>query len=323
MTSYTATAFKWSGTYYNATYTTSHSVTFTDDDGCYNGGRDGDETISIDGSPPTATISASYSIKCDYWDAEGNHETGTFQFFYVDGAWYFIPDADTEFTEGCKLGSYKSHTCDWEYSSIVCLTHGTRVATAAGPLAVEHLEPGTLVRTADGRTEPLRLKLERQISALDMVLHPGLRPVLIGAGALGGGLPRRDLWVSRQHRMLVRSAIVRRMFGQNEVLVAAVHLTSLPGIRVVRPDTPVTYVHLVFDRHEVILAEGAPTESLYPGPGALRALSPAARAEFRALFPAHLAPAPSPAGLIPPGTRQKRLISRHLRNRRDLVATAW
>ena len=49
-------------------------------------------------------------------------------------------------------------------------------------------------------------------------------------GALGNGLPRRDLLVSRQHRMLVRSSIAGRMFGDKEVLVAAHHLTALPGV---------------------------------------------------------------------------------------------
>ncbi len=318
MASYSATAFKWTGTFYNATYSSSHRVTFTDDDLLYNGSKDCDERVSID--EPVATSSDSYSIKCDYWDEEGNHETGTFQFFHVDDAWYFIPDADTEFKEGCKLGGYKSHTSDWAYGSVACLSQETRVATLAGPVAAEQLAPGMLVCTADGRAEPLRLKLERRVSALDMVLYPGLRPVLIGAGALGSGLPARDLRVSRQHRMLVRSAIARRMFGQNEVLVTAVHLTALPGIRIVRPNEAVSYVHLVFDRHEVLLAEGAPTESFYPVAGALETLSPAARAEFQAFFPD--LPDPIPAGLIPERWKQKRLVSRHLKNRRGLIAAS-
>ena len=208
-------------------------------------------------------------------------------------------------------------------ASPVCFTAGTRIATPRGPVPVEALERGDEVLRADGGTATVRARLERRVSAVEMIERPTFRPVRISAGALGPGVPERDLLVSRQHRMRVSSSIAARMFGQPEVLVAAVRLTVLPGVEIAEP-AEVTYVHLVLDRHEVILAEGAPSESFFPGPVALDGLSDAALAELRALFPEAVAgqgPA-TPACPIPDGHRQRRLVARHLRNAKPLVPPA-
>jgi hypothetical protein len=65
---------------------------------------------------------------------------------------------------------------------------------------------------------------------------------------------------------------------------AAVSLDGLLGIE--RPEVPsVTYHHLLFDRHEVVFAEGTPTESLLPSAPALDAFTASARDEVLTLFP--------------------------------------
>lgn len=76
----------------------------------------------------------------------------------------------------------------------------------------------------------------------------------------------------------MRSRIAARMFETEEVLVAAAQLVGLPGITTAPPQA-VTYLHLLFDRHEVVFANGAPSESLYPGPVALK--SRGARGRWR------------------------------------------
>ncbi|NHX27790.1 hypothetical protein HA397_28000, partial [Escherichia coli] len=126
---------------------------------------------------------------------------------------------------------------------------------------------------------------------------------------------------SPQHRLLVNSSITLRMFGQQEVLVAAIHHTRLPGIYVDETMPSVEYHHLVLDRHDIILAEGVPTESLYPGPVALASITQEARAELFAILPELNAPDrhPDPARPIPPGKLQKKLVERHLRNRKPTL----
>jgi len=47
----------------------------------------------------------------------------------------------------------------------------------------------------------------------------------------------------------------------------------------------VTYIHIMFDRHEVIYAEGFATESFFAGDAALMAVDAPAREELFAIFP--------------------------------------
>ena len=47
----------------------------------------------------------------------------------------------------------------------------------------------------------------------------------------------------------------------------------------------VSYVHILFDQHEVILADGTWTESFQPGDRALSGLGNAERSEILELFP--------------------------------------
>lgn len=208
-----------------------------------------------------------------------------------------------------------------DFASPPCFTAGTLIATPSGAVAVERLSRGDAVLTADAGTARVAVRLERPVSVAEMKARPEFRPVRIAAGALGDGVPERDLLVSRQHRMLVSSIIAERMFGQREVLVSAIRLTALQGIEVAAP-ADVTYVHLVLDRHRVVLAEGAPTESFFPGPVALGSLAPEARDELRLLFPAAVGGEASPpaARLIPEGHRQRRLVARHVQNGKPLYS---
>ncbi|WP_246026564.1 Hint domain-containing protein [Paracoccus luteus] len=200
-----------------------------------------------------------------------------------------------------------------------CFAAGTLIDTVRGPVAVERLRAGDLVRTAAHGFQPIRWIGSRTLDRADLARRPGLRPIRIAVGALGEGRPGRDLLVSPQHRMLVRSAIAQRMFGAPEVLVAAKHLIGLPGIAVATCER-VDYVHFMCDRHQVVFAEGAATESLYAGAEAIRTLPGAARDEILALFPELAnAPAPRPARPLVPGRQGRQLARRHIANERPLI----
>lgn len=163
-----------------------------------------------------------------------------------------------------------------DYVEPVCFAAGTLIQTPDGPKPVEHIGPGHYVTTINGRKATVRWVGQRRYR-----IHENNRPIRFRAGAIGN---TRDLIVSPQHRILVRDWRVSLLFGLSGALIAAQEFVN--GSDVVFEDVEfVTYVHLLFDRHEIILSEGAPTESLYPGPCALNNLAPAARAELLAVFP--------------------------------------
>lgn len=204
-----------------------------------------------------------------------------------------------------------------------CFVAGTQIETPCGMKPVETLRDGDTVIGFSGQELTLSKVFRRQFMLRDLTANPKLRPICITAGALGNNLPRRDLHVSRQHRMLLSSKIAERMFGQSEVLIPAIKQIDMPGIYIDEDVESVTYFHLLFDQHEVIYAEGAPTESLFTGPIALEAISPDAKAEILTIFPevADLDYVPEPARFIPPAKQIKRLIARHSKNNQPLVRT--
>lgn len=206
--------------------------------------------------------------------------------------------------------------------AVTCFGMGTMIDTASGLRRVETLHPGDLVLTRDRGLQPLRWQGGSHVTAEGLEARPNLRPILIRAGALGAGSPVRDLVVSPQHRVLVRSRIAHRLFEDGEILVAAKDLIGLPGIEVMVPAGGVTYFHLLFDRHEIVMSDGAWSESLFTGPQALNSVSDAARREILALFP-ELADGrvPQPARRLLTGREARQLADRQRRNlgRRHLV----
>ncbi|MEO1639183.1 MAG: Hint domain-containing protein [Pseudomonadota bacterium] len=210
----------------------------------------------------------------------------------------------------------------FEDGLILCLTADAMVDTSRGPRPAGQIQTGDKVICAENGPQPVLRVFKRKIGLAEMATDERLRPVCIEAGALGLGLPRQALRVSRQHRMLARSVIAERMFGEDEVLVAAHQLCALPGVYVDQSAEQVTYVHLLFDKHQVIYANGAPTESLFPGTEAQRSLPAEAVEELRLIFPALVDDMSvlSSARLIPAGTRQRQLIARHAKNAKPLLA---
>lgn len=208
------------------------------------------------------------------------------------------------------------------YSSIVCFGAGTLIGLGGGrAAAVETLKVGDRVLIREGGMEPIRWIGSHRVTPYGLYAHPQLRPVRIMTGALGANLPERDLIVSPQHRVLIRSKIAARIFGSPEVLIPAKKLLGLDGIAVAEDLPDVTYFHILFDQHRLIYSNGALTESLFTGPQAMASIQPEARAEIEALFPHICVPgfAPAPAGVIPQRGRQvEALIARHVKNRKAL-----
>ncbi|MEE9387721.1 MAG: Hint domain-containing protein [Paracoccaceae bacterium] len=202
-----------------------------------------------------------------------------------------------------------------------CFVRGTQIQTTQGLRRVETLKVGDLIPTSTNNSQKIRWIGSRKLSPAEFLTNPKLLPVRIMAGALGNGLPKRDLLVSRQHRMLIRSKISERMFGKFEILLPAIKLVELPGIFVDTSLQDIEYFHLLFDQHEIIFAEAAPTESLLTGQESLKSLDADTRQEILAIFPEISKEnyTPEPARYIPSDQRQKQLVARHLKNNKPIL----
>jgi hypothetical protein len=131
-----------------------------------------------------------------------------------------------------------------------CLTADTAVRTVGGDVLVQDLCVGDVVVCAGGGVRPVVWIGRRTV---DVALHPSpedVRPVRIAAGALEAGVPGRDLLVSPDHAMLLDGKLVAARLLVNGASVA--RETRLRRV---------TYFHVELNRHDILLAEGAPAET--------------------------------------------------------------
>ena len=161
-------------------------------------------------------------------------------------------------------------------NSVPCFVAGTRVRTPRGERRVEALVPGDLVMTQDEGAQPLRWIGRRRVAA-----RGDFAPVCIAAGAFGD---HRRLMVSPLHRILIRDSLAEMLFGEREVLVAARDLVNDRTVRRIEGGM-VDYVHILFDRHQVVFSEGLETESFLPGPRIVSSFEAEAINEITTLFP--------------------------------------
>lgn len=135
---------------------------------------------------------------------------------------------------------------------IYCFLAGTRVDTPDGPVAVEHLEVGTLVLTADGRTVPVKW-LGRQTVVTALGPDAARRPVRLLAGSLAPARPTDDLCVTSDHALLIDGVLVQAG--------ALVNGTTIRRMTDAELGDRYTVFHVETENHEVILAEGVPAET--------------------------------------------------------------
>jgi hypothetical protein len=196
------------------------------------------------------------------------------------------------------------------FENVICFVTGARIMTLRGLVAVEDLAVGDMVLTVDHGYKPVRWIGSRCVPHSRLRACEKLRPVVIRAGALGHGLPDRDLRLSRQHRVLVSSRIAERMFGASEVLLPAKDLVGLAGVSCTEDGRAVEYWHVMFDQHEVIFSEHAMTESFHFGRHAEALVPPEAFEEILSLFPHIRTVAPRLARQEVRGTRAQHMIKR-------------
>lgn len=172
----------------------------------------------------------------------------------------------------------------FEAGVIPCFTSSCMIETPKGNKRVEDLCAGDMVTTQSGPRR-IRYVAARELGPDFLAAHPHLKPIVIRRGALGGGLPYRDMRVSPQHRMLVDGIVCEIMFGHSQALAPALALVNGKTVRIASGARRVLYFHILFDAHEIIRANGCWTESLYPGEQVLAGMETDARDEVLSLFP--------------------------------------
>ena len=198
----------------------------------------------------------------------------------------------------------------------ICFQSGTRIGTPGGEVAIEALRIGDLVLTADKGPQPILW-----IGRSNVKETPENAPIKLCAGSLGANLPLSDLYISRQHRILLGSKIAERMFGVSEILAPARTLLDVNGVSRGWNAKPRVYYHILFAGHEVIWANGCRAESLLLGQQAKDLMGREAWAELTTLLPgAARLPKPQPAREIPKPSRVRGLLARHKRNGKPLLA---
>jgi hypothetical protein len=131
-----------------------------------------------------------------------------------------------------------------------CYCPGTLIRTKRGQKPVEKLEIGDKVMTVSGVLRPIKWIGRRSYGGRFVMGRKDILPVCIKAGALGENLPRRDLWISPHHAMYLEG-----------VLIEARDLVNGASIVQAERVDKVEYFHIELDSHDVIIAEGAPSES--------------------------------------------------------------
>lgn len=159
---------------------------------------------------------------------------------------------------------------------VPCFTAGTMIATKRGEVAVEDLRPGDDVLTRDNGNQVIRWVGQKTVLATGR-----MAPVHFSAGAFGN---EAAITVSPEHRILLCGWQAEMLFGEQEVLVAAKHLVGLDGVSV-QSGGEVTYVHILFDHHEIVFGNGVLSESFLPGKMGQNALDEDACEELFSIFP--------------------------------------
>jgi hypothetical protein len=71
-----------------------------------------------------------------------------------------------------------------------------------------------------------------------------------------------DFTASPQHRMLIKGQQVELLFDESAVLVPAIHMIDGKNA-VPKKQESATYIHIMFQQHEIIFANGFPRESFH------------------------------------------------------------
>jgi hypothetical protein len=218
-----------------------------------------DDVVEITAASSTGTMTV---------NGGGGQDTVVYTTLSVEGAAFFDPHGDPLTIVNGTIYTGEPVTVVWvggsdtlnDIGSIQftdatvditpCYCPGTLIKTPRGEIAVEELEIGDEVITMSGIARPIKWIGRRSYNGRFVRGRKDILPVCIKAGALADNVPQRDLWISPHHAMYLDGA-----------LIEAKDLINGASIVQARHVEHVEYFHVEFDSHDVIIAEGAPSES--------------------------------------------------------------
>ena len=157
---------------------------------------------------------------------------------------------------------------------LVCFGPGTMISTDQGDIPVEWLEASDKVLTRDHGFQPILWLGRTRVAPGYFNQYPNEAPVCIPAGGLGPACPTHDLYVTGDHRILIRSPQAELQFFSAEVLAPAKAFADVGRATVQIPHRSYTVTHILCACHHLIVAQGAWVETMFTGPETLRRLSP-------------------------------------------------
>ncbi len=168
---------------------------------------------------------------------------------------------------------------------VICFTAGTRIRMQEGVKQVDALEPGDFVQTKDNGCQELLWVGKRHMTGARLHALPDLRPIRIRSSAMQAGIPDDDLLISPHHRMLYSGKNAHALYNAPEVLISAQDMINDRSVFVDHSVKEVTYFHLLFAEHQIVWANGVPTESYHPANTTLDTLERGQRDGLLSLFP--------------------------------------
>ncbi|WP_172977512.1 Hint domain-containing protein [Roseovarius sp. THAF9] len=191
------------------------------------------------------------------WSVTFVHETNTAlnQTFAVTGASQLINFATPENYESIRFTASTAginfFKIDSLSASVTCYLGGTGIATPKGRVAVEDLQPGDQILTAEGGTTTVRWLGIQPIDTASVTPAKAF-PVRFAAGSIAPGVPSRDLYVSPDHAMEIDGILYNAT-----ALVNGRSITQAAQM----PQDGFTYYHIDTGTHELVLAEDAASET--------------------------------------------------------------
>ncbi|MBF0860307.1 hypothetical protein HKD24_14025 [Gluconobacter sp. LMG 31484] len=201
-------------------------------------GFEADDTIDLQGMGSAATLSSVTSGGNTLVTVTDGKTSETLTFAGDYAADFFVLGADS--AGGLTVTA----------EGTPCYCPGTAILTETGERPVETLEIGDRLITRDGAIRPIRWIGRRAYDGRFAAGRSDITPVRIAAGALGEGLPRRDLVISPLHAMFLDGVLVPA-----HALVNGRTITQAEQVDVVE------YIHIELETHDIIFAEGAASET--------------------------------------------------------------